>query len=228
MSTPHPVEDRFKPRCVSCLRKFIPLLFFRQQTPLHFSATGGRLEVARHLVESKADVAARTRCFSPPPSHHLSLTICLAALAGLHAIGPSTTTKPTSLHTCAASALLNEASTSVTRPQNGSSKRLQSKSSRWQPARAPASRSRSNPTLLQSRVPEIKGLRGDFYNMVLESPASLPGGYPCLFSSPSFASSRCCCPPFPSPRRCHCLALSVNAAAFPFLVTPPPSLSLPR
>jgi hypothetical protein len=29
------------------------------------------------LVESKADVAARARCFSPPPSHHLSLTICL-------------------------------------------------------------------------------------------------------------------------------------------------------
>jgi hypothetical protein len=61
------------------------------------------------LVESKADVAARARCFSPPPSHHLSLTICLADVAKLHSHGPSTTTKPTLLHTCAASARLNDA-----------------------------------------------------------------------------------------------------------------------
>ena len=39
----------------------------------------------------------------PPPSHHFSLTICLAALASPHSSWPSTTTKPTLLHTCAAS-----------------------------------------------------------------------------------------------------------------------------
>ena len=88
----------------------ILLLFFSQQTPLHHSAYFGYLEITRLLVESKADVAARdSMCFSPPPSHHLSLTICLAAVAELHSNAPSTTTKPTSLHTCAASALLNDA-----------------------------------------------------------------------------------------------------------------------
>jgi hypothetical protein len=92
-----------------CLRKFILSLFFSQWTPLHASVYDGHLEVTRLLVESKADVAARGRCFSPPPSHHLSLTICLAALATLHSITPSTWTKPTLLHTCAASALLNDA-----------------------------------------------------------------------------------------------------------------------
>ena len=88
----------------------ILLLFFSQWTPLHYSACEGRLEVARLLVESKADVAARRRCFSPPPSHHRSLTICLAALAaGLHSTWPSATTKPRLLHTCAASARRNDA-----------------------------------------------------------------------------------------------------------------------
>ena len=91
------------------LRKFILLLFFSQYTPLHWSAQEGHLEVTRLLVESKADVAARDRCFSPPPSHHLSLTIRLAAVATLHSNLPLTTKKPTSLHTCAASALLNDA-----------------------------------------------------------------------------------------------------------------------
>ena len=38
--------------------------------------------------------------------------------------------------------------------------------------------------VLKSRVPSIKGLRGDFYNMVMESPASLPGGYYPLFIDP--------------------------------------------
>ena len=89
--------------------KFILLLSFSQWTPLHESARSGRLEVCRLLVESKADVAARDRCFSPPPSHHLSLTICLAAMAKLHSNTPSTRTKPPLLHTCAASALLNDA-----------------------------------------------------------------------------------------------------------------------
>ena len=77
-------------------------------TPLNYSARNGHLEVSRLLVESKADVAARDRCFSHPPSHRLSLTICLAAMAKLHSNGPSTATKPTLLHTCAASALLND------------------------------------------------------------------------------------------------------------------------
>ena len=97
-------------------RKLILFLFFSQRTPLHLtltprheSAWKGRLEITRLLVESKADVAARDRCFSPPPSHHLSLTICLAAVAALHSNVPSTSTKPTLLHTCAASALLNDA-----------------------------------------------------------------------------------------------------------------------
>ena len=38
--------------------------------------------------------------------------------------------------------------------------------------------------VLKSRVPSIKGLRGDFYNMVLETPASLPGGYSLLYTDP--------------------------------------------
>jgi len=38
--------------------------------------------------------------------------------------------------------------------------------------------------VLKSRVPSIKGLRGDFYNMVLDVPASLPGGYCPLFTDP--------------------------------------------
>jgi hypothetical protein len=66
---------------------------------------GGRLEITRLLVESKADVAARDWCFSPPPSRHLSITIRLAAVGELHSKSPS----PTLLHTCAASALLNDA-----------------------------------------------------------------------------------------------------------------------
>ena len=93
-----------------CSRKLILLLFFSQATPLHYSATIGHLEISRLLVESKADVAARDMCFSPPPSHHLSLTICLAAGAELHSNTPSTaTTKPTLPHTCAASARRNDA-----------------------------------------------------------------------------------------------------------------------
>ena len=76
---------------------------------MHMSAGNGHLEVTRFLVESKADVAARDRCFSLPPSHHLSLTICLAVVAKLHSNGPSTATKPTLLHTCAASARRNDA-----------------------------------------------------------------------------------------------------------------------
>ena len=87
----------------------IILLFFSHETPLFLSASRGRLDVTRLLVESKADVAARDRCFSPPPSHHLSLTICLAAVATLHSNTPSNSTKPRLLHTCAASARRNDA-----------------------------------------------------------------------------------------------------------------------
>ncbi len=91
------------------MRKFILFLFFRQCTPLHLSASFGHLEVTQLLVDSRADVAARTRCFSLPPSHHLSLTICLAVMAKLHSNAPSTTTKPKLLHTCAAPARRNDA-----------------------------------------------------------------------------------------------------------------------
>ena len=86
------------------LRKLILLFFFSEWTPLHASAHQGHLEVARLLVDSNADVAAWNMCFSPPPSHHLSLTICLAVVAELHSNGPSSPTRPTLLHTCAASA----------------------------------------------------------------------------------------------------------------------------
>ena len=98
-----------------CLRKFILLPFFSQFTSLHRSAFNGHIEVCRLLVESKADVAARTKCFSPPPSHHLSLTICLAAKAILHSNWPSTELNtprlPTLLRTCAASARRYDAPT---------------------------------------------------------------------------------------------------------------------
>ncbi len=92
------------------MRKLILFLFFSQRTPLHGSARDGRLDVTRLLVESKADVAARDRCFSPPPSHHISLTICLTAMAKLHSnTRQSSPTKPRLLHTCAASARRNDA-----------------------------------------------------------------------------------------------------------------------
>ncbi len=91
-----------------CLRKLILLLFFSQQTPLHFSVREDHVEICRLLVEWKADVAARDRCFGPPPSLHLSLTICLAGVVKLHFTTPSTGAKPW-LHTCAASARRNDA-----------------------------------------------------------------------------------------------------------------------
>jgi hypothetical protein len=91
------------------LRKLILLLSFSQYTPLLWSAEYGRLEVCRLLVESKADVAVRdNKCFSPPPSHHLLLTVCLAAFAKLHSQWPSVGAKSTLLHTCAASARRND------------------------------------------------------------------------------------------------------------------------
>jgi hypothetical protein len=75
-----------------CLRKLILFLFFSRQTPLHKS--GHHLEVCRLLLECNADVDVKDMCFSPPPSHHLSLTICLAAVATLHHVnhsnGPAT------------------------------------------------------------------------------------------------------------------------------------------
>jgi hypothetical protein len=107
-----PLHDHCFMKCIEaklCLRQFILFLFFSQCTPLHWSAISGHLEVTRILVESKADVAARDRCFSLPPSYHLSLTICLAGMEKLCSITPSNKRKPTLLHTCAASALLNDA-----------------------------------------------------------------------------------------------------------------------
>jgi ankyrin repeat protein len=63
----------------------ILLLFFSQRTPLHQSAVFGHLEIARLLVESNADVAARNRCFSPPPlspsfTHYLPCSFGSTAL----------------------------------------------------------------------------------------------------------------------------------------------------
>ncbi len=69
-----------------CLRKLILLLFFSECTPLHWFAREGHVEFCRLLVESKADVAARDRCFSPPPSHHLSLTYYLPCSASRTAL----------------------------------------------------------------------------------------------------------------------------------------------
>jgi ankyrin repeat protein len=42
-----------------CLRKFILLLAFSQDTPLHESARNGHLEVCRLLLQSSADVEAK-------------------------------------------------------------------------------------------------------------------------------------------------------------------------
>ncbi len=91
------------------MRKLIILISFSQSTPLHWSALCDHLAITRLLVESNADVAARDRCFSPPPSHHLALTIYLTAMAKLHSKWPSSATIPTLLHTCAASARLHDA-----------------------------------------------------------------------------------------------------------------------
>jgi hypothetical protein len=41
------------------LRKFILLLFFSQQTPLHWSACGGHLEITRLLLQCNADIEAK-------------------------------------------------------------------------------------------------------------------------------------------------------------------------
>jgi hypothetical protein len=92
------------------LRKLILLLFFSGWTPLHLCVLfQDNLEIFRFLVESKADVAARDWCFSPPPSRHLSLNIYLAAEATLHSNWPSSATDPTRLHTWKASARRNDA-----------------------------------------------------------------------------------------------------------------------
>jgi hypothetical protein len=89
--------------------KFNLPLFYSAGTLLHYVAAHGHLEITSLLVESKADVAARDLYASPPPSHHLSLSICIAVMATLPSHAPSAATKPTLLHTCAASALLNDA-----------------------------------------------------------------------------------------------------------------------
>ena len=113
----------FMKRNSFCASSFVRLLSFSHWTPLQLSAAHGHLEVTRLLVESKADVAAR-RCFSPPSSHHLSLTIRLAAGAGaaLHSPTPKSMTT-TLLHTSAASARLNDALPRLLRPSMPTSNR---------------------------------------------------------------------------------------------------------
>jgi hypothetical protein len=73
------------------------------------SAANGHLETCRVLVASKADVAARSRCRSPWRARNLPLTPCVAATAKLHSNTSSTGTRPTLLHTFAASARRNDA-----------------------------------------------------------------------------------------------------------------------
>jgi hypothetical protein len=71
---------------------FILLLFCSGYAPLHrvtIAAGEVYLQIARLLVESKADVAARDRCFSPPPispsfTHYLPCSFGESALK--HAI----------------------------------------------------------------------------------------------------------------------------------------------
>ena len=73
------------------------------------SAANGFVEICRLLVASKADVAARRRCRSPWRARNLPLTPCVAATATLHSKLPSSTTRPTLLHTFAVSARRNDA-----------------------------------------------------------------------------------------------------------------------
>jgi hypothetical protein len=54
------------------MHKLIILLSFSGWTPLHFSAGNGDLKLCRLLVVSKADVAVRDECFSPPTPPPLS------------------------------------------------------------------------------------------------------------------------------------------------------------
>jgi hypothetical protein len=44
-----------------CLRKFILLFSFSQDTPLHKSARNGHLEVARLLLQCNADIEAKDK-----------------------------------------------------------------------------------------------------------------------------------------------------------------------
>jgi hypothetical protein len=64
----------------------ILLLLYSLAAPLQYAACSGRVDVCRLLVESKANVVARDKCFSPPLSHHLLLTVCLAVRVALHCI----------------------------------------------------------------------------------------------------------------------------------------------
>jgi hypothetical protein len=84
-------------------------LFFSRNTPLMYSAAGGSVETCRVLVASKADVAAREWYRSPWRARNLPLTPCVAAAAELHSDTPSTSTRPTLLHTLTVSARRNDA-----------------------------------------------------------------------------------------------------------------------
>jgi hypothetical protein len=57
-----------------------------QQTPLIYAARQGNLEICRLLIDSKADVAARDRCFSPPRARRHLSSYTLRLRAGLAAL----------------------------------------------------------------------------------------------------------------------------------------------
>ena len=50
-----------------------------QQNPLIYAARQGNLDICRLLIDSKADVAARDRCFSPPRARHHLPTLLRSA-----------------------------------------------------------------------------------------------------------------------------------------------------
>jgi ankyrin repeat protein len=50
-----------------CSRKLITLFCFSQRTPLHYSASGGQLEICRLLLQCNADVNAKDRGYLLQP-----------------------------------------------------------------------------------------------------------------------------------------------------------------
>jgi hypothetical protein len=93
-----------------CFLMLILFVVFRycDETPLHCSAYEGKLEVCRLLVESKAYVAARSRCRSPSRARHDLLTR-VTGTAKLLSKAPSTGTRLTLPHIFAVSARRNDA-----------------------------------------------------------------------------------------------------------------------
>ncbi len=87
----------------------IYLFIISQDTPLHYSAWMGHVEICRVLVASKGDVAAQQRCRSPWCARNLPLTSCVAGTATLHSKSPSKGTMSMLLRIFAVSALRNVA-----------------------------------------------------------------------------------------------------------------------